>query len=69
MIIISQKSMTISVISVIFPTFYSGNRRASILQVLAQSFRKDRDNDMLFIPELSIFLIDSSDLPSTMTLL
>lgn len=48
----------------IFPAFYSANRRTSIPQVLAQSFNEDQENYLVCIRELSIFLIDSSDLPS-----
>ena len=52
----------------IFPTFYSVDLRATIHRVRAQSFGKDQgyykiakaDN----IRELSIYLIDSSDMPS-----
>ena len=52
----------------IFPAFYSVERRATIHQVLAHSFCKDQDNYMLTksdgFYELSIYLIDSSDIPS-----
>jgi hypothetical protein len=52
----------------IFPAFYSVDRRATIPQVLAQSFCKDQGNYMLAkagsVRELSIYLIDSSDMPS-----
>ena len=49
----------------IFPTFYSVDRRATIYQVLAQSFCKDQVNYVFAnIPKLSIYLIDSSDMPS-----
>ena len=53
----------------IFPTFYSVDRRATIHQVLAQSFCKDQGNYYLVarsnnVRELSIYLIDYSDLPS-----
>ena len=52
----------------IFPAFYSVDRRATIPQVLAQPFGKDQGDFMrakaenIFI--LSIYLIDSSDMPS-----
>ena len=61
----------------IFPAFYSLDRRATISQVLAQSFCKDRSNyhyksvtkfkagDFF---QLSIYLTDSFDLPSIYTL-
>ena len=49
----------------IFPGFYSIDRRAEIPQLLVQSFCKDRANDLDEIYMLAIFLIDSSDLPST----
>ena len=52
----------------IFPAFYSADRRATIPQVLAQSFCRDQGNYMLAradgIYQLSIYLIDSSDMPS-----
>ena len=52
----------------IFPAFYSVNHRATIPQVLAQSFGKDRGKYMVArayeIYVLSIYLIDSSDIPS-----
>ena len=52
----------------IFPAFYSVDRRATIPQALAQSFRKDQGNYMVAeadnIRELSIYLIDFSDMPS-----
>ena len=52
----------------IFLAFYSVDRRATIHQVLAQSFCKDQGNYMLAradnVRELSIYLIDSSDMPS-----
>ena len=52
----------------IFPAFYSVDRRATMHQVLAQSFCKDRGSYMLAradnIHELSIYLIDTSDMPS-----
>ena len=53
----------------IFPAFYSINRRATIPQVLAQSLCEDPYNHGRFIEgsnisELSIYLIDSSDMPS-----
>ena len=53
----------------IFPAFYSVNRRATIPQVLAQSFCNARDNFKNYlVTELSIYLIDSSDMPSIYTL-
>ena len=52
----------------IFPLFYSVDRRATIHQVLAQSFGKDQGNYMVAKADnvrwLSIYLIDSSDMPS-----
>ena len=52
----------------IFPVFYSVDRRATIPQVLAQSFCKDQGDFMPAKAEnigwLSIYLIDSSDMPS-----
>ena len=50
----------------IFPAFYSVNRRATIPQVLAQSFCKDGMyvRRKVNILELSIYLINSSDMPS-----
>ena len=52
----------------IFPVFYSVDRRATIHQVLAQSFCKDRGKFMIAkadnITQLSIYLIDSSDMSS-----
>ena len=54
----------------IFPTFYSVDRRATIPQVLAQSFCKDQASTSYLIHKadsiitLSIYLVDSSDLPS-----
>ena len=52
----------------IFPTFYSIDRRATIPQVLAQSFRKDQNYHMTAkadnIRSLSIYLVDFSDLLS-----
>jgi hypothetical protein len=49
----------------IFPAFYSVNRRATIPQVLVQSVRDKymKAKDVFFL-ELSIYLIDSSDIPS-----
>ena len=53
----------------IFPSFYSVDRRATIPQVLALSFCKDRGSYMIVklkadnIRALSIYLVDS-DLPS-----
>jgi hypothetical protein len=52
----------------IFPAFYSVDRRATIPKVLAQSFYEDQgkfifaDGDLVY--ELSIYLIDSSDISS-----
>ena len=52
----------------IFPAFYSVDRRATIPQVLAQSFCKDQGDFMPAKAEnifhLSIYLTDSSDMPS-----
>ena len=52
----------------IFPAFYSVDRRATIPQVLAESFCKDQGNYMVAkaesVRKLSIYLIDSSDMPS-----
>ena len=53
----------------IFPPFYSADRWATIHQLLAQSFSKDKDSsymvaDLNNIRKLSIYLIDSSDMPS-----
>jgi hypothetical protein len=52
----------------IFPAFYSEDRRATIPQLLAQSFCKDQGHYMVADPnevrELSIYLVDSSDIPS-----
>jgi len=52
----------------IFPTFYSVDRRATIPQVLAQSLFKDHGNYLVTrgedIYKLSIYLADSSDMPS-----
>jgi len=52
----------------IFPAFYSVGRRAAIPQVLAQSLCKDQGTYMVAKAEnicgLSIYLIDSSDMPS-----
>jgi len=52
----------------IFPMFYSVDRRTTIPRVLAESFCKDQGSCMLSradsIRELSIYLNDSSDLPS-----
>ena len=52
----------------IFPTFHSVDRWATIPQSLAQSFCKDQHNFVATkaddILELSIYLIDSSDMPS-----
>ena len=53
----------------IFPAFYSIDRCATIPLVIAQSFCKDQGNFCVTkaenILELSIYLIDSSDMPST----
>ena len=54
----------------IFPAFYSVDRFATVSQILAESFRKDQGKDsdvdaradMIF--EISIYLIDTSDMPS-----
>jgi hypothetical protein len=52
----------------IFPSLYSADRRATIHQVLAQSFCKDQGKSMVAkvenIAQLSIYLIDDSDIPS-----
>jgi hypothetical protein len=52
----------------IFSLFYSDDRRGTIPQALAQSFCKDPADDIHYKPDevgvLSIYLIDSSDLPS-----
>ena len=49
----------------IFPAFYSVDHLVTFHQVLAQSFRKDQDNHMLDnVSELSIYMIDSSDMSS-----
>ena len=52
----------------IFPMFYSVDRRTTIHQVLAQSLGKDQGNYMVASVDkvrwLSIYLIDSSDIPS-----
>jgi hypothetical protein len=52
----------------IFPAFYSVDHWATIHQVLTQSFNKDRGNYMVTnadnIRHLSIYVIDSSDMPS-----
>ena len=54
----------------IFPAFYSVDRRGTIYQVLAKSFCKDYG--MLAkadkVNELSIYLIDSSEMPSIFAL-
>ena len=58
----------------IFPAFYSAKRRATVPQVVALSFGKDLENNMVdrdiadSIVELSIYLIDSADIPSIYTL-
>ena len=52
----------------IFPAFYSVDRRATIPQVLVQSFSKDQGNFMVAraegVRKLSIYLNDSSEMPS-----
>ena len=52
----------------IFPAFYSVDRLPSIPQILAESFRKDQGKYMLakvdMVFEISIYLIDTSDMPS-----
>ena len=52
----------------IFPSFYSVDRRATIHQVLTRSFCKDQGYYMVAkahnITELSIYLVDTSDMPS-----
>jgi hypothetical protein len=49
----------------IFPAFYSVDRRATIPQVLAQSFSKEKyDYKAEYVSDLAIYLIDSSDMPS-----
>ena len=52
----------------IFPAFYSVDRCATFPQVLAQSIRKDQGKYMVAkaenITQLSIYLIDASDMPS-----
>ena len=56
----------------IFPAFYSVDRCATIHQVLAKSFCKDQGFYMVAntdnIRELSIYLTDSSDMPSVFAL-
>jgi hypothetical protein len=53
----------------IFPAFYSVDRSATIPQVLADSFDKDHDYSTAeYVFELSIYLTDSSDLPSTLAM-
>ena len=56
----------------IFPAFYSVDRCDIIPQALAQSICKDQANHMLGkandVHELSIYLIDSSDIPSISSL-
>ena len=56
----------------IFPAFYSVDRRATIHQVLAHSLCKDQGDYMLAkadkVNKLSIYLIDSSDMPSIFAL-
>ena len=51
----------------IFPDLYSVDRRATISQALAQSICKGRSNCMVIkadnIVHLSIYMIDSSDMP------
>ena len=52
----------------VFPLFYSVDRRATIHQLLTQSFCKDQGKYMVAkadnISQLSIYLIDFSDIPS-----
>lgn len=49
----------------IFPAFYSFDRCVTIPQVLAQTFSKDHDDAAAEdVFELSIYMTDSSDLPS-----
>jgi hypothetical protein len=52
----------------IYPAFYSVDPHAAIPQVLAQSICKDQGNFLVskteHIIELSVFLVDSSDIPS-----
>ena len=52
----------------IFPEFYSVDRLTTIPQVLAQSFYKDQGNYMVAkaenITQLSIYLIDTSNMPA-----
>jgi hypothetical protein len=52
----------------IFPSLYSVDRRATIRQVLAQSFCKDQGNCKVTkaddMTKLSIYLIDDSDIQS-----
>ena len=52
----------------IFPVFYSVDRLATIHQLLVQSFCKDQGSYMVAkvdnINQLSIYLIDASDIPS-----
>jgi hypothetical protein len=52
----------------IFPAFYSVDRCATMHQLLAQSLCKDQGSYMVANPNnfftLSIYLIDSSDMPS-----
>jgi hypothetical protein len=52
----------------IFPLFYSVDRRGTIPQALAQSLCKDPSDHIRFkaegVGQLSIYLIDSSDIPS-----
>ena len=56
----------------IFPGFYSVDRRATIPQVLAQSFCEDEGEYMVTkaesVTQLSIYLFDSSDMPSVYAL-
>ena len=51
-------------ITLFYPMFYSVDRRATIPQVLAQSFCKDHNYKGANVRALAIYLIDSSDLPS-----
>jgi hypothetical protein len=52
----------------IFPAFYSVDRLLTIPQILAESFSKDQGKYMLaeadMVSEISIYLIDTSDMPT-----
>ena len=56
----------------IFPGFYSIDRRATIPQVLVESFCKEEGEYMVTkaenVTQLSIYMIDSSDMPSVYAL-